>query len=62
MKNDFSMKDFAAYMIFGLIAIVVAGLYKIQAGLGLFLIFIYIIIITYKSIEKKNEDNKKYVE
>lgn len=62
MKNNFSMKDFAAYMIFGLIAIVVAGLYKIQAGLGLFLIFIYIIIITYKSIEKKNEDNKKYVE
>lgn len=40
MKNNFSMKDFAAYMIFGLIAIVVAGLYKIQAGLGLFLIFI----------------------
>ncbi len=62
MKDKFSFKDFGPYIIFGIIATITAGIYKIQAGLGIFLIFLYVIWLTYKSIERKNESNKSYIE
>ncbi len=60
--KDFNLKDFYPYVFFGLIATFLSGIYKLQAGLAVFLIFIYVIFITVKRIENKNSYNKKYIE
>lgn len=60
--KDFNLKDFYPYIFFGLIATFLSGIYKLQAGLAVFLIFIYVIFITVKRIENKNSYNKKYIE